>query len=444
MNPPPVPRYRYFIFVLVMLMALLNYVDRGAISYAASSITHEYGFDKGAWGAVLGFFGYGYIFGALCGGILSDRFGPRRVWFVAGAAWAVFEIATAFAGDIGIVLLGGSAMAGFATIRVMFGFAEGPAYSAINKSVANWATPKERGFVISLGLLSTPLGALLTAPVAVGLQQLTGNWRSMFVILGAASFLLLLYFMRRFTDHPAQNQFVSEAEKEFLRQERAQTAVSTDDAQHRLPWYSFFQNKNLVLNSIGYFAFIYVTFLLLSWTPKYLQDQFHYNLSSLWYMGMIPWSGACFTVLLGGRLSDWLLRRTGKLVIARSWLAASCLLLTTISFALVSQAHTVVGVILLMTVANAFNSLPNAVYWAVIIDSAPANRAGTYSGLTHFIANTASFIAPTLTGYLTMRYGYSAMFIAAAIATAVGMSAMLMVRPGIRQRTPPLSDLSAV
>jgi ACS family hexuronate transporter-like MFS transporter len=105
MNPPPVPRYRYFIFVLVMLMALLNYVDRGAISYAASSITHEYGFDKGAWGAVLGFFGYGYIFGALCGGILSDRFGPRRVWFVAGAAWAVFEIATAFAGDIGLSAL---------------------------------------------------------------------------------------------------------------------------------------------------------------------------------------------------------------------------------------------------------------------------------------------------------------------------------------------------
>jgi ACS family hexuronate transporter-like MFS transporter len=106
----------------------------------------------------------------------------------------------------------------------MFGFAEGPAYSAINKSVANWATPKERGFVISLGLLSTPLGALLTAPVAVGLQQLTGNWRSMFVILGAASFLLLLYFMRRFTDHPAQNQFVSEAEKEFLRLDRRRTA----------------------------------------------------------------------------------------------------------------------------------------------------------------------------------------------------------------------------
>ncbi len=436
MKPTPLPRYRYYIFTLVMLMALLNYVDRGAISYAASSVTHEYGFDKGAWGAVLGYFGYGYIVGALCGGILLDRFGAKRVWFIAGALWAVFEIATAFAGDIGVALFGGAAITGFATIRILFGFAEGPAYSAINKSVANWATPKERGFIISLGLLSTPLGALLTAPVAVGLQELTGSWRSMFVILGVASFMLLLYFMRRFTDYPKQNKFVSAAENDFLATARAESGMTDTDGTQRLPWYSFFQNKNLVLNAIGYFSFVYVTFLLLSWTPKYLQDQFHYNLSSLWYMGMIPWTGACFTVLIGGRVSDWLLRRTGKLMIARSWFAAGCLLLTTISFALVSQAHTVVGVIALMTLANALNSLPNSVYWAVIIDSAPANRAGTYSGLTHFIANTASFIAPTLTGYLTMKYGYSSMFVAAAIATAIGMTAMLTVRPGIRQRVP--------
>lgn len=209
-----------------------------------------------------------------------------------------------------------------------------------------------------------------------------------------------------------------------------------------LPWWSFFQNRNLVLNAIGYFSFVYVTFLLLSWTPKYLQDQFQYNLSSLWYMGMIPWTGACFTVLLGGRLSDKLLRRTGSLVVARSWLAASCLLLTTLCFILVSQAQTIWGVIALMTLANALNSLPNSVYWAVIIDSSPANRTGTYSGLTHFIANTASFIAPTLTGYLTVHYGYSSMFVAAAVATAIGMAAMLMVRPGVRQVPGPKAHLN--
>jgi hypothetical protein len=97
---------------------------------------------------------------------------------------------------------------------------------------------------------------------------------------------------------------------------------------------------------------------------------------------MIRWTGTCFTVLLGRRLSDWLLQWTGRRVIARSWHAAGYLLLTTVSFALISQAHTVLGVISQMTLANALNSMPNAVYWAVVVDSARGNRAVTYSGLT--------------------------------------------------------------
>ena len=179
-------RFRYRIFTMVVLLALINYIDRGAMSYAAAHITGEYGLDRGDWGSVLGYFGYGYMVGALFGGMLADRYGPRKVWIVAGVTWSVFEIATAWAGDFGLAFLGGSALAGFATIRILFGAAEGPAYSIINKTIANWATPRERGFVVGFGLLSTPLGALLTAPVAVGLLSLTGSWRAMFYILGGA------------------------------------------------------------------------------------------------------------------------------------------------------------------------------------------------------------------------------------------------------------------
>ena len=258
----------------------------------------------------------------------------------------------------------------------------------------------------------------------------------MFVILGVVSLALLIFFMTRFTNTPDENPRVSKAELDFLRKERAEAVNASTPTTSVTPVWHFFKNKDLLLNAVGYFAFVYVTFLLLTWTPKYLQDEFHYNLSSLWYMGMIPWTGACFTVLLGGKISDLLLRRTGNLKVARSWLAATCLLLTTLCFILVSQAQTVWGVIALMTLANALNALPNSVYWAVVIDTAPSNRVGAYSGMTHFIANTASFIAPMLTGYLTVRYGYSSMFVAAAVATALGMSAMLMVRPGGRKAVP--------
>ena len=141
-------------------------------------------------------------------------------------------------------------------------------------------------------------------------------------------------------------------------------------------------------------------------------------------------------MLLGGRISDLLLKRTGSLKIARSWFAAGCLLATALCFMLVSQAQSVFAVIALMTLANALNALPNSVYWAVVIDTAPASRVGTFSGLMHFFANIASILAPTLTGYLAARHGYSVMFVAASIATAIGMIAMLQVRPGVAPRLP--------
>src|ERR1700675_1656088 len=42
----------------------------------------------------------------------------------------------------------------------------------------------------------------------------------------------------------------------------------------------------------------------------------------------------------------------------------------------------------------------------------------------------ATVRAPTLTGYLSLAFGYSSMFLAAAAITTVGMAAMLLVRPG--------------
>lgn len=435
MDRPTGSRFRYVIFSSIVVIAMINYIDRGAISYAAADITAEYNLDKAAWGAVLGYFGYGYMFGALIGGALGDRFGAKLVWLVAGVAWSLFEIATAYAGDFGLAVLGGSALAGFAVVRVLFGFAEGPAYSIINKTVGNWATPRERGFAVSIGLLSTPLGALLTAPLSVGLLLLTGSWRAMFWILGLAGLVALLAFMRIFTNRPEENPRVSPEELAEIRGGNAAEgdarAAAGLRAEADVPWWLFFVSRTMVFNTVGYFAFIYVNFMLLTWTPKYLQDQFHFNLGSLWYLGMIPWTGPCITVLLGGRLSDWLYRRTGSLRVARSWFAAVTLLLTTLVFLGVSQATSPAAVIALMTLGNTLNALVNSVYWAVVIDTAPRSRLGAWSGFMHFFANIGSVLAPTLAGILATAYGYQAMFVATAVATGVGMVAMLLVSPGV-------------
>ncbi len=232
MNPS---RYRYTIFSMLFLIALINYVDRGALSFAANAISAEYHFSKVQLGAVLGYFGFGYLFGSLCGGFLADRIGTKKVWMMAGILWSLLEIATAWAGDLGLALFGGSAIMGFAALRILFGFSEGPAYALMNKAIAHWAPDKERGFALSIGLLSTQVGSLLTAPVAVGLLLLTNDWRMMFILLGVMSLLAMLLFARTFSDGPESSAATNEAERTLIR--NGQKAGKHHDTA--LPWWRF-------------------------------------------------------------------------------------------------------------------------------------------------------------------------------------------------------------
>ncbi|ENS50698.1 hypothetical protein C968_01775 [Brucella canis CNGB 513] len=141
MNPLLKPEgptsYRYVIFAIVTILALVNYIDRGAISYASEQIIGEYGFNRADWGSMLGYFGYGYMFGAILGGTLSDKLGARKLWIIAGTAWSIVAVSMIWAGELGILAFGGSALAGFAVVRILFGFSEGPAYSIINKTMGN-------------------------------------------------------------------------------------------------------------------------------------------------------------------------------------------------------------------------------------------------------------------------------------------------------------------
>ncbi len=420
----PASRYRYRIFSLLFFIALINYIDRGALSFAANAISHEYHFSKVELGAVLSYFGFGYLFGSLCGGFLADRLGSRKVWLLAGVLWSLLEIATAWAGDLGMALFGGSAIMGFAALRILFGFAEGPAYALMNKAIAHWAPDNERGMALGIGLLSTQVGALLTAPVAVGLLLLTHDWRTMFIVLGLGSLLAMALFARTFRDDPEQHPHANEAERSLIRNgQAAQRSEAT------LPWWHFFTSRTLVCNALGYFSFLYITFTLITWGPKYLQDNFHYDLHSLWYVAMIPWSGACITVLLGGRIADTLLRRYQNLRLARNLFAAVTLLFTACCFLAIPLVSSAAAIIALMTLGNALNALVNNVYWSVVIDVTPKGNVGTYSGMTLAIANLASIISPLLSGWLAEYYGYNAMFTATAAIAFGSMLAMTLLQP---------------
>lgn len=343
----------------------------------------------------------------------------------------------AFAGEIGMALFGGSALAGFGLLRVLFGVSEGPIFSTISKTNANLAAPRERGLLSALGLIGVPLGALITAPIVSGFLVIS-TWRVLFVILGLLGLVWIIIWYKVFTDYPEDNKHVSQEEIESIRSTEetvhGEKTVETEHNAHE-KWYHFFKSPTLIFNMVGYFGFQYINFLILTWTPKYLQDEYHFEIHSLWYLGMLPWIGACFTACFGGRLSDWLRVKTGSLRIARSGLAIFGMTLAAICFLIIPTTNQIGWIMFLMMLGNACIFLPNAVYCSVIIDTAP-KKTGTYGGITHFFVNSATIIAPTLTGILVTSYGYSSMFISAVVAAVIGIIAMCFVKPGIKKMKP--------
>lgn len=424
-------KYRYIIMIMLTFITIINYIDRGAIAYAQQFIIEEYGLNPKTWGEVLGFFGYGYIFGGLFGGILADKKGPKFVWIISATFWSLFELSMGYAGDIGLAAFGGSALIGFAVFRILFGLSEGPSFAVLSRSVANWAAPKEKAILSSVGLTGVPIGALITAPLAVFLISAYG-WRMMFIILGVIGFVWAILWAKIFTDLPENHPRVSKEELAEIRSSQGllKTETSLEESMNaNTPWYYYFKNPTLLFNTIGYFTFQYVNFLILTWTPKYLQDVYHFKLSSLWYLGMIPWIGACITLPLGAKISDALRQRTGNLRIARSLFVAVSFFFTALCFILIPMMSSLTGVLTLMCLGTALAFLPSSMFWVIILDTEPS-RAGSYGGVTHFFTNISSIVAPTLTGVLVMKYGYTSMFVSAAIAAIVGVVAMVFVNPG--------------
>lgn len=420
-------KYRYLVITMVFFIMSINYIDRGALAYAQKSVIGEFGFTPAQWGEIMGFFGYGYIFGGLIGGVLADKKGPRFVWITFVLLWSFFEALTAYAGNIGMAIFGGSAITGFLIVRILFGFSEGPSFVTMSRTLANWVAPKERTFTSSITLIGTPLGSLLTAPVAVAILLAT-NWRVLLLILGGVGVVWVIVFSRIFTNIPENHPKVSASELAEIREGTSALGIRDGKIQQSFSrWYDFFRNPSYLLNTIGFFGISYVIFMLLAWTPKYLQDVYNIKLHSLWYLGMIPWIGPIFTTPLGGRIADWIYRRSGSLRLGRNSVAMASLLLSGLCFVLIPTVHSMDGALTLMALGNSAALASNSIYWSNLIDIDPT-RTGTFGGIMHFLGQTAAVIAPTVTGILVSRFGYNAGFITAGSICLIGVFCSAFVR----------------
>lgn len=391
--------FRWIVIALIFSITVVNYIDRSALAYAMGDIARDFGFNARDQGLILGAFGLGYMITTFLGGIWADRYGARITLFTAALLWSLSIGATGLAVGFSMLFLA----------RVTLGVAEGPNFPVLNRAVADWLSGRERAIALSNSLVAVPLASAIGAPVVSELI-IHLSWRGMFLVLMLLGLIWLPLWWVLFRDFPEHSRHVNAGELQHIREgqsihaEKTAAAVHQRRRQMKGVWKFLLTNPTLLANDWAFFVFGYYLFFFLNWLPGYFQQAYHLNLHQIGWFNVLPWLLAALLLWGTGYVSDALLRRTGRLRVARShpiWISQ---LLAGLCMLPVMFDHQMLVGLVFISLAVGFSMSANAAFYAVNVDVAQA-RSGTALGVMDTFFAVAGFLAPAVTGWLVGKSG---------------------------------------
>ena len=105
--------------------------------------------------------------------------------------------------------------------------------------------------------------------------------------------------------------------------------------------------------------------------------------------------------VLGGVISDWLMRRTGSLNIARKTPIVLGMLLSMVFCNYVSAEWMIIGFMAMAFFGKGIGALG----WAVMADTAPKEISGLSGGLFNMFGNISGIVTPIAIGYIVGTTG---------------------------------------
>lgn len=181
-------RFVYFVSLVAATSGLLFGYDIAVINGAILFLREQFGLTELQTEAAASSLLFGCVFGAVVAGILSDRFGRRRVLILAAALFGISAIGAALPRTLWE----------FAMARFAGGVAIGVAALLAPLYIAEIAPPRIRGRLVALNQMAIVTGILLAYFMNWALSfGDAGNWRWMFAVAAVPSlfFFIALWFV---------------------------------------------------------------------------------------------------------------------------------------------------------------------------------------------------------------------------------------------------------
>jgi len=162
-------------------------------------------------------------------------------------------------------------------------------------------------------------------------------------------------------------------------------------------------NRMLVGIYIGQYCITALTWFFLTWFPIYLSQARHMSMQEVGFLAALPALCGVVGGILGGVVSDILLRKTKSATIARKTPIVAGMLcsLTMIGCNYTDSSTVVVALMAFAFFGKGFGALG----WTVISDVSPKNMIGLNGGLFNLIGNTAGITTPIIIGYIRQKTG---------------------------------------
>ncbi|MCA3921899.1 MFS transporter, partial [Burkholderia sp.] len=381
-------RVRYAVLALIFAVTVINYADRATMSIAGTGVAHDLGLTPVQLGIVFSAFAWAYAIGQIPGGWLLDRFGARRVYGLSLLLWSVFTMLQGTVG--GFAVQGAAATLALFVMRFMLGLVESPAFPANSRIVACWFPTAERGTASALFNSAQYMAVVLFTPAMAWLTHTLG-WEHVFLwmgLLGIALAALWFAWYREPHGHPR----VTDAERDYLRAHGALVDLEANRVRHRprVSWHDvsqLFRHRNLWAIYIGQYCITALTYFFITWFPIYLIKGRGMTIMEAGWVAALPAICGFTGGVLGGVLSDWLIRRGMHPSKARKTPFVAGMAMATL-LVLANGASSNAVVIALMTIAFFGKGLA-AVGWAVLADTAPEGMVGLSGGVFNGLGNIA-------------------------------------------------------
>lgn len=387
--PPHKPtRARYWVVVFAVTLAVIQYVDRVAISQAAPYVSADLSLSPKEMGYVFSAFTLAYALFEIPAGYYGDRIGPRLVLMRIVLWWSFFTAATGWAFNwISLVIT-----------RFLFGAGEAGCFPNLTKAFSRWLRPEERSRAQGILWMSARWGGAATPMLVYAALQFV-TWRQAFGLFGLVGVVWAICFFAWYRDDPRRHKSVNAAEADLLPKPTA-----AEQGHVNVPWGLLARSRTVWFLGAQYAALSYGWYFFVTWFPTYLLKERGMDLKQSALLSGLPLLLGGFGALVAGWLLPVLSRKLGSTRRARCGLAFCSMSAAGILLSLSTTVNNAYIAVAVIAVASFCNDLTLPGSWTSCMDVG-GRFVATLGGAMNMLGNFGGFLSPIIIGYIVEATG---------------------------------------